>query len=87
MAHFCDVLHGPPTSWVSPSFSLARPHSPSPNPLSNENEPPPSLGEGQCGWLRVELAGVLVIKPTSLDRGEGLVVSLLCVVEGAEGRW
>jgi hypothetical protein len=29
-----------------------------------------------------------MIEPTSLDRGEGLVVGLLCVVEGAEeGRW
>jgi hypothetical protein len=38
-------------------------------------------------WLgsRVELAGVLVVKPTSLTRGEGLVICLLCVVERGEG--
>jgi hypothetical protein len=31
---------------------------------------------------------VFVIEPTSLDRGEGLVIGFLCVVEGAEeGRW
>jgi hypothetical protein len=27
---------------------------------------------------------VLVVEPTSLNRGEGLVFGLLCVVEGAE---
>jgi hypothetical protein len=45
---------------------------------------------GRAVWLglRVELVGVLLIEPTSLDRGEGLVFGLLCVVEGAEeGRW
>ena len=37
-------------------------------------------------WLRlcIEVTGVLVVEPTSLNRGEGLVVGLLCVVEGAE---
>jgi hypothetical protein len=48
------------------------------------------LERGGAGWLglRVELAGVLLIEPTSLDRGEGLGFGLLYVVEGAEeGRW
>ena len=38
-------------------------------------------------WLgsRVKLARVLVVEPTSLDRGEGLVIDLLCVAEREVG--
>jgi len=45
------------------------------------------MKRGGAVWLgsRVELAGVLVVEPTSLTRGEGLVICLLCVVEREAG--
>ena len=82
-----NALCGPPTSWVSPIHSLVPPsHSPSPDPSSSENEPPTPLWKGKGPWLgsRIKRARVLVVELTSLNRGEGLIYGLLCVVEGAE---
>ena len=41
------------------------------------------MERGGAVWLGscVELAGVFVVEPTSLNRGEGLIVCLLYVVE------
>jgi len=41
------------------------------------------MEKGGAVWLgsRVELAGVFVVEPTSLNRGEGLVFGLWYVVE------
>ena len=58
-------------------------------PLSSDDAPPTSLwkGEGQvslrsCFWA----ARMLVVEPTSLNRGEGLMAGLFGVVEGP-GQW
>jgi hypothetical protein len=45
------------------------------------------MERGGAVWLglRMGLAGVFVVEPTSLNRGEGLVVDWLCVVEREGG--
>jgi len=59
---------------------------PSPDPTSIETNPPTSHGRG--GWgcnLACEGAEAVLMKPTSLNRGEGLVCLLICDVRGVEG--
>ena len=69
------LLSGPPS------------HSPSPNLRPAKTSRPHPSGKGGVLWLRlrVELAGMLVVEPTSLNRGEGLAICLLCVVEREVG--
>ena len=69
MVRFKDVLSGPPTSWVPPGVYL------SPNPASNELEPPIPSGKGRGGCDGVgvsERVQVFELEPTSLKQGEGL---------------
>ena len=71
----------------SPSRSTGRPcHAPGrPSSSVKRRAPPTSLWRGE-GRLRLGPAGVLVVEPTSLRRGEGLAAGLLCVV-GRELGW
>ena len=83
IVRFGDVPPGPPTSWVPPCLS------PSPVPASSELKWPTSLWKGE-GWLRLILtcegAVALVVKLTSLNRGEGIMAGFLGMVVG-ELRW
>jgi hypothetical protein len=82
---FRDALDGPPNSWVPPRVSITRSFADLPN------SPPPSSGykpahipleRGGAGVAAICSAhpGVLVIEPTSLMRGEGLVAGWLGTV-------
>jgi len=46
------------------------------------------LWKGRLGWdtLASEGAEVVLMEPTSLNRGEGLVAVLTCEVGGVEGK-
>jgi len=79
IARFCDALDGPPTCWVPPCFSL-----PPIPPLSKYVPAHIPLERGGAGAdvVRFVRPGVLMVEPTSLNRGEGLVSGLLRVVAG-----
>jgi len=82
MARFCDALDGPPTCWVPPCVS------PPPIPSSSEYVPahiPFERGGAGAAAVRSAHPGVLVVEPTSLNRGEGLVAGWLWVVVGELG--
>jgi hypothetical protein len=67
---FCDALDGPPTCWVPPCVS------PSPIPPSSKYVPahiPLERGGAGCGCCPFCASRVLMVEPTSLNRGEGLV--------------
>ena len=64
MVHFCDAPPGSPTSWVPPGVL----HIPKNFHWAMMSHPHPS-GEGKGGLE--SLLGMLVIVPTSLNRGEG----------------
>jgi hypothetical protein len=73
VVRFRDVLSGPPTSWVPPGVY------PFPNPALNKLEPPIPSGKGRGGCNGVgvsERVQAFQLKPTSLERGEGLSAGL-----------
>ena len=79
VARFCDALDGPPIFWVPPCVSLP------PIPPSSKYVPahiPLKRGGAAAAAVRFVHPGVLVVEPTSLSRGEGLVSGLLRVVAG-----
>jgi len=79
---FYDVPVGPLISWVPCSPP------PSPIPPSSEKEPPIPLERGGLAaacTLASEGAVMLVVKPTSLKGGEGLVARSTGKVRGGEG--
>jgi hypothetical protein len=93
VVRFPDAPHGPSTSWVPPGVSPS-PNSPSNLCRTTINRPHPSgEGRGGCGWdpyCGCWGAGALVVKPTSLRRGQELMAGLLCVVGrkwSYRGRW
>ena len=79
IARFCDTLDGPPTCWVPPCVSLP------PIPPSSKYVPahiPLERGGVGADVVWFVRPGVLMVEPTSLNRGERLVAGLLRVVAG-----
>ena len=79
IAHFCDALDGPPTFWVPPCVSLP------PIPPSSKYVPahiPLERGGAGADVVWFVHPGVLMVEPTSLNRGERLMARLLRVVAG-----
>jgi hypothetical protein len=70
IARFCDALDGPPTFWVPPCVSSP------PIPPSSKYVPaliPLERGGAGAAVVRFAHPEVLMVEPTSLSRGEGLV--------------
>ena len=88
VVRFWDALDGPSTLWVPPRVSPSPIPSSSPSliPPSSEYEPAhiPLEREGRVGAVR---AGALLVGPTSLNRGEGLLAGSKREGRRKGGRW
>ena len=79
------TLWASPWSFSAPPYSFSLPKS----FIQRKRATHISMKRGGAVWLgsRIKLIRVLVVEPTSLTRGEGLMICLLCVVEREAGCW